>query len=82
MQLAEKAYNEIVDSFAKGSSSSEILGFHPSPTAQERARYLLERNERGDLTEHEAAELERLGELEHLMQLVKHVLGSALILKS
>jgi hypothetical protein len=34
-------------------------------------RYLLERNAADDLTEEEAAELERLGELEHLMQLVK-----------
>ena len=71
MQLAEKAYDEIIDLFAKGSSSSEILSFHPSPAAQERARYLLQRNKSGELTEDEAAELDRLGELEHLMQLVK-----------
>jgi hypothetical protein len=34
-------------------------------------RYLLEQNASGELTDDEAAELERFGELEHLMQLVK-----------
>ena len=71
MQTIEKAYDEIVDLFARGSGPAEVLGFHPSLAAQERARYLLEHNERGDLTDDEAAELERLGQLEHLVQLVK-----------
>jgi hypothetical protein len=71
MEIAEKAYDEIVDLFARGSSSNEILTFRPSEHAQERARYLLARNRSGELTEREAAELHRLGELEHLMQLVK-----------
>ena len=71
MQIAEKAYDEMVDLFARGSSPSEILQFRPSRVAQERASYLLERNKIGQLTTEEAAELEQLGELEHLMQLVK-----------
>ena len=71
MQLAETAYGEIVDLFARGSSSREVAQFHPSSGAQERARYLLERNKSGDLTMIEAEELERFGQLEHLMQLVK-----------
>lgn len=71
MATVEKAYDEIVDLFARGSSPVEILGFHPSRAAQQRASYLLKRNKSGKLTEGEASELERLGELEHLMQLVK-----------
>lgn len=71
MQVAEKAYDEMVDLFARGSNPREILQFRPSPGAQERARYLLQRNKSGELTADEAAELERLGELEHMMQLVK-----------
>jgi hypothetical protein len=71
MEVAEKAYAEIVDLFARGSSSSEIIRFHPSPAAQDRARYLLGRNKSGEITEQEAAELDRLGQLEHMMQLVK-----------
>jgi hypothetical protein len=71
MEVAEKAYEEIVDLFARGSSSREIIRFHPSPAAQERARYLLGRSKNGEITEEEAAELDRLGQLEHMMQLVK-----------
>ena len=71
MQVAEKAYDEMVDLFARGSHPREIILFHPSPSAQERARSLLERNRNGELTTDEAAELERLGELEYMMQLVK-----------
>ncbi len=71
MQAIEKAYDEIVDLFARGSRPTEILQFRPSQTAQQRASYLLDRNRAGQLTEDEAAELEQLGQLEHLMQLVK-----------
>lgn len=71
MQIAEKAYDEIVELFARGSSAGEILRFRPSHQAQQRASYLLERNRTGELTEDERDELERLGQLEHFMQLVK-----------
>ena len=71
MQVSVAAYDEIIDLFARGSSSGEVAKFHPSSTAQERARYLLERNKSGELTASEADELERFGQLEHLMQLVK-----------
>jgi hypothetical protein len=48
-----------------------VLAFRPSEETQERVRELLERNAAAELTEEEAAELDRFGELEHLMQLVK-----------
>ena len=67
----QKSYDEIVDLFARGASSAEVLSFRPSQETQERVRFLLERNAADELTEEEAAELERFGELEHLMQLVK-----------
>jgi len=67
----QKSYEEIVDLFARGASSAEVLAFRPSQETQERVRSLLERNAADQLTEEEAAELERFGELEHLMQLVK-----------
>ena len=70
MSVLQNSYDEIVDLFAR-TSSAEVLAFRPSSDSQERIRYLLERNKSGDLTEVEAAELERFGELEHLMQLVK-----------
>ena len=70
MSVPQKSYEEIVDLFAR-TNSAEILAYRPSADSQERVRYLLEQNESGELTEDEAAELERFGELEHLMQLVK-----------
>lgn len=71
MPVIEKAYDEIVDLLARGSRPAEILRFRPSRAAQRRATYLLERNRAGELTDEEAAELEQLGQFEHLMQLVK-----------
>jgi hypothetical protein len=70
MSVPQKSYDEIVDLFAR-TSSAEVLAFRPSAESEERVRYLLERNESGELTEEETSELERFGELEHLMQLVK-----------
>ena len=66
-----KSYDEIVDLFARGASSAEVLAFRPSLETQERVRDLLGRNAAGELTEDEAAELEYLGELQHLLQLVR-----------
>lgn len=71
MQLADKAYDEIVDLFARGTPPEEILKYRPSQTAQNRASELLARNKTGELTPEEQAELDQLGDLEHLMQLVK-----------
>lgn len=67
----QKSYNEIIDLFARGASSAEVLAFRPSAETQERVRFLLERNAADELTEEEAAELEIFGELEHVMQLIK-----------
>jgi len=66
-----KTYDEILNLFAQGPSPQEVASFHFSPRAQERSRYLLDRNETGELTAEEAAELDQLVELEHLMQMVK-----------
>jgi len=71
VSVHRKAYDEIVDFFARGTSSTAVLGYHPSAEAQEGARYLLAKNKAGTLTSEEAAELELFGDLEHFMQLVK-----------
>ena len=71
MEAVQKSYDEIVDLFARGTTPGKILAFRPSQEARERVKYLLVRNKSGDLTEEEKAELERFGELEHLMQRVK-----------
>ena len=61
MAVAQKSYDEVVDLFARGSSSAEVLAFRPSTETQERVRYLLARNKTGELTAEETAELERFG---------------------
>jgi hypothetical protein len=71
LPVEQKSYDEIVDLFARGASSAEVLAFRPSHETQERVRDLLERNAAAELTEEEEAELERFGQLEHFMQLVK-----------
>jgi hypothetical protein len=71
MEAVQKSYDEIVDLFARGATPTQILAFHPSQEAQERVQYLLARQKTDACTAEEAAELERFGELEHLMQLIK-----------
>jgi hypothetical protein len=71
LPVEQKSYDELIDLFARGASSAEVLAFRPSHETQERVRDLMERNAADELTEEEAAELERFGQLEHLMQLVK-----------
>jgi hypothetical protein len=71
MKAAQKSYEEMVDLFAQGTTPAKILAFRPSRAAQARVHALLARNKTGNLSPEEAAELERFGELEHLMQLVK-----------
>jgi hypothetical protein len=59
------------DLLVQAVSLADMLAFRPSLEMQERVRYLLERNAADELTEEEAAELEWLGELQHLLQLVR-----------
>jgi hypothetical protein len=71
MPTTEKAYDEIVNLFAHGTTPEQILQFHPSPQSQARVRYLLERLKSHEITADESSELDRLGQLEQMMQLVK-----------
>jgi hypothetical protein len=71
MEAVEKSDDEMIDLFARGTTPAQILAFRPSEAARERVQYLLARNKTDQLTPEEAAELERFGELEHLMQRVK-----------
>ena len=71
MGAAEKIYDEMIDLFARGGGAGSILAFRPSAQAQARVSELLGRGRAGTLTEDEQRELERFGELEGLMQLVK-----------
>lgn len=64
-------YDEVVDFLAIGPSTSEIASFRASKKAQERMSELLDKNRLGQLTELEAAELNRFQTTNHFMTLVK-----------
>lgn len=53
-------YEEFLDYFLDKATPQQIIDFTPSEKAQERAAYLLERNNAGILTPAEALELEQM----------------------
>ncbi len=71
MGAEQRSYDEMIDMFARGGGAGSVLAFRPSAEAQARVRDLLARSNEGTLTDDEQAELDRFGEFEHLMQLVK-----------
>jgi hypothetical protein len=66
-----RAYEEIIEFLAAGSSPEDILQFRPSAKALRRVRSLLEKNRNGTLSSEEEAELAQYEHIEHLMRLVK-----------
>lgn len=66
-----KAYQEIVDFIAAGTTPKDVISFRPSETAQERVADLLAREKEGELSPAEKSELDRYMQLEHLMRLAK-----------
>lgn len=66
-----KAYDEIVDFIAAGSSPQSVSEFHPSEAAKARVIELMAYAKAETLTAEEASELEHYLQLEHLMRLVK-----------
>ncbi len=66
-----KAYEEIVDFIAAGTTPKGVISFRPSETAQERVGDLLAREKEGELSPAEKSELDHYMQLEHLMRLAK-----------
>lgn len=66
-----KAYEEVIDFIASGSSPREVVAFRPSEEARARAYKLLAREKSEGLNAEEAAELDHYMQLEHLMRLAK-----------
>jgi len=71
VKTKQKAYDEIIDLFANGSSPDKIVSFKPSDESQNRVRELLSKSKLGQLTPEEESELDDFGMIEHLMRLVK-----------
>ena len=68
---ASRAYEEVIDFIAAGSSPSKVITFRPSAAAKARVADLIAREKENDLTPDESSELEHYMQLEHIMRLAK-----------
>jgi hypothetical protein len=66
-----RAYEEIIDFIAAGSTSTAVADFQPSDEARQRLSDLLARQKSATLTPEDSAELDHYLELEHIMRLAK-----------
>lgn len=66
-----KAYDELVDFIAAGSTPASVLDFQPSAQTKERVMELIRKEKNGGLLPAEVCELEDYLKLEHLMRLAK-----------
>ncbi len=66
-----RAYEEIVDFIAAGTSPDTVVAFRPSNATKDRVAELIRREKQAELSGEEAAELGHYLQLEHLMRLAK-----------
>ena len=66
-----RAYDEIVDFIAGGTTPDAVARFEPSPETRQRVADLIHREKAGDLTPEETSELDHYLKIEHLMRLTK-----------
>jgi len=66
-----KAYEEVIDFIAAGTTTQNVIDFRPSEAAQERLAELISREKQGALSAEDRSELDHYLQLEHLMRLAK-----------
>jgi hypothetical protein len=66
-----RAYEEIIDFIAAGTTPSGVVALHPSEEAKARVADLIHREKTTGLSPEETAELNHYLQLEHLMRLAK-----------
>ena len=66
-----RAYDEIIDFIAAGTSPDRVAAFRPSEEASNRGFELIRLEKEGRLGAEEASELAHYMQLEHLMRLAK-----------
>jgi hypothetical protein len=66
-----KAYDELVDFIAAGSTPASVLNFQPSAQTKDRVMELIRKEKDGGLLPEETCELDDYLKLEHLMRLAK-----------
>lgn len=66
-----KAYEEIIEFIAAGTSPGSVIAFRPSEKAKKRAADLLHKEKTSALSADEKSELDHYMQLEHLLRLAK-----------
>jgi O-succinylbenzoate synthase len=66
-----RAYEEMIDLIAAGTTPDALIAFRPSEEAKQRVVDLIQREKTIGLTAEETSELDHYMQLEHLMRLAK-----------
>jgi hypothetical protein len=66
-----RAYEEVIEFIAAGTSPDRLINFQPSDTAKQRIANLIELEKTTGLSPDEESELEHYLQLEHIMRLAK-----------
>jgi len=66
-----KAYEEVIEFIAAGTTPGSIITFQPSVAAKKRVADLIHREKTTGLSPEEESELDHYMQLEHLMRLAK-----------
>jgi len=66
-----RAYEEIIDFIAAGTSPDRIVSYQPSQTAKDRVADLIFREKTEGISPDEKSELDHYLQLEHIMRLAK-----------
>jgi hypothetical protein len=66
-----KAYEEVIEFIAAGTSPQNVVAFRPSQSARERVAELIQREKTSALSPDEQSELDHYLQLEHMMRLAK-----------
>jgi hypothetical protein len=66
-----RAYEEVVEFIAAGSSPGGVVAFRPSETTRDRVAALVTKEKTGGLSTEETSELDHYLQIEHLMRLAK-----------
>jgi hypothetical protein len=66
-----RAYEEVIEFIAAGTSPSSVINFQPSEAVKERVAELIHQEKSIGLSAEEKSELDHYLQLEHLMRLAK-----------
>lgn len=67
----ERAYQEVIEFIAGGTTPKNVIAFRPSQASKERVEMLTQLKKTAELSEDENSEIEHYMQLEHLMRLAK-----------